>query len=226
MPRSLTWQVAEREFGLSENFDSEYSHNSIAHWQHQYFFISNTILLPNLPTRSSHMATSNPEWKCTLGGCSRSFKNRKGLKSHTRLVHSLPHQERDQHPPHTPNTRHNLQPHIAPLSPSFPPISPIGSSSSESNLHSDASRSNSPINSQIDASDCEAMNVDQPPPPSPAGTGSSSASSSSMDQDQVRPESVTRSYHPIINGTFFNSCWTILNYSKVFLRHTLRQGRQ
>lgn len=222
MPKSLTWQVAERKFGLSENFDSEYSHNSIIQppLAASIIFISNTILFPNPPTCSSYMATPNPEWKCTLGGCSRSFKNRKGLKSHTRLVHSLPHQERDQHPPHTPNTRLNLQPHIAPLSPSFPPISPIGSLLSENNLHLDASRSNSPTNSQIDGSDCEAMNIDQPPP-SPAGTGSSSASSSSMDQDQLRPESVTRSYHPIINGTFFNSSQTILNYSKVFLRHTL-----
>ena len=101
-----------------------------------------------------------------------------------RLVHSLPHQECDQHPPQTPNTQLNLQLHIAPLSPSFPLISLIGSSSSENNLHSDASRSNSLTNSQIDGSDCEAMNIDQLPP-SPASTGSSSASLSSMDQDQL-----------------------------------------
>ena len=106
------------------------------------------------------------------------------------LVHSLLHQEHNQHPPHTLNTRLNLQPHITPLSPSFPLISPIGSSSSENNLHLDVSRSNSLTNLQIDRSDCKAMNIDQLPP-SPASTGSSSASSSSMDQDQLHPESVT-----------------------------------
>jgi hypothetical protein len=83
---------------------------------------------------SHHDHTSIPYslWKCEFSGCGRSFKNRTGLKSHIRLVHSLRPEPSQHHPPLTPNTRHNLQPLTVPLSPSFPLFSPLSSSSSES----------------------------------------------------------------------------------------------
>jgi hypothetical protein len=117
---------------------------------------------------------------------------RAGLKSHMRLVHSAARPGPSQQlPPHTPNTRHNLQPLIVPLSPSFPPLSLLGSSSSES--ESDPSPD---VNSE-DHRDFMMHDVDQPPSPSPASeshTGPSPTNSSRP------PADVVRSYHPLING--------------------------
>ena len=159
-----------------------------------------------IPLHHAHASTSRSSWICKFPGCDRAFKNRTGLKSHMRLVHRPePVQQR---PPHTPNTRLNLQPCIVPLNPSFPPISPFSSSPSESDSDLDmlppdsTSSSSSSSNSSRDgAGDHEdnnnAMHIDRPPSPSPVGSPHTSASSSSANG---HPELISHPYHPIING--------------------------
>src|SRR5882762_4370286 len=163
-----------------------------------------------IPLHHTHASTSRSSCVCKFPGCNHSFKNRTGLKSHMQLVHRP--EPIQQCPPHTPNTRLNLQPHIVPLSPSFAPVSPPGISPSESDSDPDldmlprdsTSSSNSSSNSSRDnAGDHEdndnAMDVDQLPSPSPVGSPHPSASPSSTNG---HPEPISHSYHPIINGMF------------------------
>jgi hypothetical protein len=148
--------------------------------------------LHNIHPHHAHASTPCSLWRCEFLGCdhSESFKSRAGLKSHIRLVHSSARPGlSQQHPPHTPNTRHNLQPLTVPLSPSFPPLSPLRSSSSESE---------SDLNVEdYGSNDFTAMHVGQTRLSSPASHTSSSPTNSS-------PTDIVRSYHPIINGSFFS----------------------
>ncbi|KAF8502848.1 hypothetical protein F5888DRAFT_1607397 [Russula emetica] len=125
------------------------------------------IPLHNIHSHHAHTSTPFSLWKCKFSGCNCSFKNRAGLKSHIRLVHSSARAgPSQQHPPHTPNTRHNLQPLTAPLSPSFPPLSPLSSSSSESESDPDMSP---PTHPYLSGKPCDKdgnyLPPDTPPPP-------------------------------------------------------------
>jgi hypothetical protein len=151
-----------------------------------------------IPLHHTPTSTSRSSWVCEFPGCDRSFKNRTGLKSHIRLVHRP--EPVQQCPPHTPNTRLNLQPRIVPLSPSFAPVSPLNSSQSESESDSDldmlppdsTSSSNRSSNGSHDQDNDNVLHADRPPSPSPAGSPHPSTNG--------HPDPVSRSYHPIING--------------------------
>jgi hypothetical protein len=164
------------------------------------------IPLHNIHSHHPHTSTARSLWKCKFSGCnhSTSFKSQAGLKSHIRLVHSLAPGPSQQHPPHTPNTRHNLQPLTVPLSPSFPPLSPLSSSfeSSESKSDPDVSLPSSPSSSfESYGNNDFAMHVDsdQTRSPSPVRVGGSHTSSSPTDSS---PTGIAHSYHPVINGFF------------------------
>jgi hypothetical protein len=185
---------------------------------------SPAVVISNMIPHNIHTSIPRPLWKCKFSGCVHAFKNRAGLKSHMRTVHLASPEPGQQHPPHTPNTRFNLQPLTVPLSPSFPPISPLSPSSSESDSDPDVSPPNSPSNSHDTEDDDEnndyddenddfAMHVDRSTSPSPIGSPHPSTSSSSADG---RPEPVTRSYHPIINGTFFLIHFIKLNSKSIY----------
>jgi hypothetical protein len=195
------------------------------------------IPLHNIQPHHAHTSTSTAcsLWKCEFTGCdcSSSFKSRAGLKSHIRLMHSSARPgPSQQHPPHTPNTRHNLQPLTVPLSPSFPPFSPLSSSSSESKSDPDVSPPSSPSSSFKDHKNNDfTMHVDQTRSPSPVGgshtcssptdsspTDSSPTDSSPTDSSPTdsSPTNVVRSYHPIINGFFLVSRLIKLNAKIIY----------